>query len=120
MYTYQMVGIADDNGRTYESKYGTYNKEDGFIWSDPPNTKGGWTELIYELLHEDVWKLKQEPVKEMTLQEIVKDLGYRVIIRDPEPEKKEVSEDKKKEVDDTIDFLRRFLGLDNINPEDYY
>ena len=108
MYTYQMVGIADGNGRTYESKYGTYNKEDGFIWSDPPNTKGGWTELIDELLHEDVWKLKQEPVKEMTLQEIEKELGYRVIIRDPEPKASE-----------NIEFFKHLFGLDHINLKDF-
>ena len=34
MYTYQMVGLADQNKRTYISDYGLYNKEKGFILSE--------------------------------------------------------------------------------------
>lgn len=28
MMTYEMVGVADQNDKTYVSKYGTYNKRD--------------------------------------------------------------------------------------------
>ena len=30
MFCYQMVALADQNGKTYECEYGTYNKENGF------------------------------------------------------------------------------------------
>ena len=56
----------------------------------------------------------------MTLQEIEKELGYKVQIVDPEPEKKKVSSERKKEVDDTIDFFFFLFGWDDIDPEDYY
>ena len=122
MYTYQMVGLADDNGRTYECKYGTYSKEDGFKFNESinPIVKNGWRNLVNVLFHEDLWKLKKEPIKEMTLQEIEKELGYRVAIKDPEPKAKVVSEERKEEVEETINFLKRWFGLDHIDPEDYY
>lgn len=122
MYTYQMVGIADENGKTYESKYGTYSKEEGFKFNEniQPIVKNGWREMVNILFHEDLWKIKKDPIKKMTLQEIEKELGYRVQIVDPEPKKKEVSPERKKEVDDTIDVFRRWLGLDAIDPDDYY
>ena len=122
MYTYQMVGLADDNGRTYECKYGTYSKADGFKFNESinPIVKDGWRKLVNILFHEDLWKLKKEPIKEMTLQEIEKELGYRVAIKDPEPEAKVVSEERKEEVEETINFLKRWFGLDHIDPEDYY
>jgi len=122
MYTYQMVGIADENGKTYESKYGTYSKEEGFKFNEniQPIVKNGWREMVNILFHEDLWKIKKDPIKKMTLQDIEKELGYRVQIVDPEPKKKEVSPERKKEVDDTIDVFRRWLGLDAIDPDDYY
>lgn len=122
MYTYQMVGIADENGKTYESKYGTYSKEEGFKFNEniQPIVKNGWREMVNILFHEDLWKIKKDPIKKMTLQEIEKELGYRVQIVDPEPKKKDVSPERKKEVDDTIDVFRRWLGLDAIDPDDYY
>ena len=122
MYTYQMVGIADENGKTYESKYGIYSKEEGFKFNEniQPIVKNGWREMVNILFHEDLWKIKKDPIKKMTLQDIEKELGYRVQIVDPEPKKKEVSPERKKEVDDTIDVFRRWLGLDAIDPDDYY
>lgn len=30
MFCYQMVALADQNGKTYECEYGTYSKENGF------------------------------------------------------------------------------------------
>ena len=57
MYTYQMVGVADHNTRVYESKYGTYSKFTGFILSELAKSIST-RDLIYKLLHEDCWSLK--------------------------------------------------------------
>ena len=122
MQTYEMVALADENGREYESLYGTYNKDDGFKFNEsvePIVEDKGYRELVNILFHENLWRLKKEPIKEMTLQELEKQLGYKVKIVDPEP-KKEVSPERKKQVDDTIDFFRRYFGINGIDPEDYY
>ena len=122
IYTYEMVALADENGRTYECKYGTYSKEDGFKFNEEVEIiveDYGWREIVNVLFHDNLWKLKVEPVKKMSLQDIEKELGYKVQIVDPEPDKKKVSEKRRKEVDDTVDMFRRLFGLD-LNPEDYY
>ena len=54
----------------------------------------------------------------MTLKELEEELGYRVRIIDPQPNK-ELSEKDKKEVDETIDMFGRLFGI-KLNPEDYY
>ena len=117
MVTYRMIGVADDNGKTYECKYGTYNKKDGFVFTNPPTEECKWTALINALFHEDIWKLKKDSVKRMSLQDIEKELGYRVLIIDPEPEKK-LSEKEKKKIEDAIDFFNRLFGT-NMKIEDY-
>ena len=117
-----MIGLADENGKTYECEYGTYSKESRFIFNDRAGEvfeRDGYRELFDILVHEDLWKLKQEPIKKMTLTELEKELGYRVQIVDPEPEKKEVSEDRRKDVDNTIDVFRRIFGIE-LDPNDYY
>ena len=115
-----MVGIADENGRTYESKYGTYSKEKGFEFTNFPKEECKQIAFINLLFHEDIWKLKPE-VKKMSLQDIEKELGYRVQIIDPEiGTKKEVSPERKKQVDDTVKFFNSLFGMDHIDPEDYY
>lgn len=81
MFTYQMVGLADQNNRTYISEYGLYNKKDGFILSDYAKLMGAEL-LINDLLHKDCWLLdkdKQKP-KKMTKEEIEKELGYEIEI----------------------------------------
>ena len=110
-----MVAIADDNNREYESKYGTYSKKDRFKFNEEAKKvvdKNGYRELFNILVHEDLWKLKKEPVKKMTLQDIERELGYRVQIVDPEPDKKKVSDKKRKEVDDSIELFRTLFGID--------
>ena len=78
--TYEMVGVADHNNRTYESKYGTYNKE-GFRFNDEfrdlPAEK-----IANILLHENCWSLKVEKPKpkKMTKADIEKALGYEIEI----------------------------------------
>lgn len=122
IYTYQMVGLADENGRTYECKYGTYSKKDGFKFNEEVEMiveDYGWREVVNILFHDNLWKLKEEPVKKMTLADIERELGYKVEITDPEPEKKVVSEKRRKEVDDTIDFFNRLFGM-NLDADDYY
>lgn len=116
MYTYQMVGVADENGKTYECEYGTYSKEDGFKFTEKiqPIVKNGWRNLVNILFHEDLWKLKQEPKKKMTLREIEDELGYEIDIVDSDS----VSPERKKAVDDTIDLLRYF-GI-HLDPKEYY
>ncbi len=115
-----MIGLADENGRTYKSDYGTYNRDDGFVFLPQFSRNCSIPiSLVNKLFHEDLWKLKEDPVKEMSLADIEKELGYRVRIIDPEPNKKKVSEERKKEVDDTIDVFKRLFGID-LDPEEYY
>ena len=125
MYTYEMIALADENGRTYKSEYGTYNKEEGFNFNTNAFEHILFVELesfVSELFHENLWKLDDEPkVRNVSLEELERELGYRIKIVDPEPEKHEVSPERKKEVDDAIDFFERLFGTNhNINREDYY
>lgn len=80
MHLYEMVGCADENGRTYISPYGTYNKEDGFDLR-PVNIKHyyDFEQLLYKLVHEDCWRLKVHK-KKMTKTDIEKALGYEIDI----------------------------------------
>lgn len=80
MHLYEMVGIADENGRTYISPYGTYSKEDGFDLRpvDFMNYRN-FEQLLNQLVHEDCWKLKVDK-KKMTKAEIEKALGYEIDI----------------------------------------
>ena len=57
MYTYQMIGVADHNTRVYESEYGIYSKFTGFILSEIAKSMKT-EELLYKLMHEDCWSLK--------------------------------------------------------------
>lgn len=81
MYTYQMIGVADQNGKTYECKYGTYNKTDRFQFNSEASKifdKQGYRGLFDILVHENLWKLKD--VKKMTVEDIEKELGYDIEI----------------------------------------
>ena len=86
MYTYEMIGIADENSRTYESKYGTYSKKEGFKLSDLSRSMIK-EELLDNLFHENCWSLKKEP-KKMTKEEIEKALGYEIEINEPKKDEK--------------------------------
>lgn len=136
MYTYEMVGVADQNNRTYCSPYGTYSKADGFkINSDVfSNEDYKATEvdqrilieaLINDLFHDDLWKIVKEPEpKKMTLADIEKELGYRVQITDPEynkpaEEKKDLTKEQREEINDLVDLFKRIFDID-IDPKKYY
>lgn len=75
-----MIGVSDQNGRTYESKFGIYNKKDGFILSDY-SKKLSMSDFANQLLHENCWSLKKN-AKKMTKDEIEKELGYKIDIID--------------------------------------
>lgn len=89
MMSYQAIALADQNGKTYESIYGTYNREDGFN-IDYKFSLLKIEDLLYRLLHEDCWSLKieKEKVQEvkrpkrMTKEEIENELGYEIEIDD--------------------------------------
>ena len=95
MMTYEAVALADQNGRTYVSKYGTYNKEKGFVINpsyikfnsalDSKHILFSYQKLLDGLFHDNCWSLKIEKPKpkKMTKEEIEKELGYEVeIIRE--------------------------------------
>ena len=113
IYTYQMIGLADDNGRIYESKYGTYSKKNGLKLSELSKSMIK-EELIDNLFHEDCWSLKKEP-KKMTKEEIEKALGYEIEINEPKKDEKSkdnqsISKNAQKTqknvfADDIFDFL---------------
>lgn len=96
MHTYQMIAVADENGKTYTSKYGLYNKQNGFVLS---NLSSSMTkeDLLNGLFHEDCWSLKVD-TKKMTKDQIEKELGYKIeIIDEPKNnDKSEKIEDKNK------------------------
>lgn len=105
-----MIGIADENGRTYESKYGTYSKKDGFKLSDLSRSMIK-EDLLVNLFHEDCWSLKKDPIK-MTKKEIEEKLGYEIEINESEEKNKSKDNHINKSyrnvfVDDIFDFLFR-------------
>lgn len=104
MMAYEMVGIADQNNRTYVSKYGTYNKETGFLLN-PESSHIGKCELLDKMFHENCWSLKNEP-KKMTKEEIEKALGYEIEIQESSKQNNsQIKEDRK----DTYDLLKELL-----------
>lgn len=120
-----MIGLADENNREYECIYGTYSKEDGFKFNEaikPIVDELGWRGFINVLFHEDLWRLKKVSVKEMTLKDIEKELGYRIRIVDPNEKEEEynsLSPERKAQIDKEIDFFRRLFGIE-IDPKEYY
>lgn len=114
MMAYEMVGISDHNSRTYESKYGTYNKETGFVLNEVGRSLGK-CELLDRMFHENCWSMKTEPKpKKMTKEEIEKELGYEIEIKEPEEKKLEDNQNISKNAqktknnvfsDDIFDFL---------------
>lgn len=80
--TYEMVGVADQNDKTYVSKYGTYNKRIGFNFNNDVDINCANSRvLINKLFHENCWSLKVES-KKMTKKQIEEKLGYKIDIID--------------------------------------
>lgn len=108
MFSYEMIGVADQNNRTYISKYGTYSKADGFILN-------GYAydydieDLLYELFHENCWSLREEKPKPkvMTKEEIEAALGYEIEINNDEKKDtvKVIPNERRKEVNDIFSFF---------------
>ena len=103
MLTYEMVGVADENGKTYECDWGTYSKKNGFKF---PNLDFGDSQEFVEsfanqLMHSNVWRLKKEVKKKMTLEDIEKELGYKIELCESPKEEEEKEEEE-------IDFEHLF------------
>lgn len=113
-----MIGAASDNTKTYESKYGTYNKEEKFKLNKlaMEEMAKNPSEFLYNIMDKDLWKLKVER-KKMTQAEIEKALGYKIEVVD---DKKTVSKDRKREVDEAIDVFEDLFGVKFPNRSDYY
>lgn len=118
IYTYECVGIADQNDRTYKSIYGTYNKKDGFVMSKMAEDMDK-KDLFDKLFHENCWSLYCD-VKKMTKDEIEKELGYKIDIvsdkkeNDNQNDKNitiDTSKDKNKEfLNNYVNLLKEFYG----------
>ena len=83
MLTHDMVSLADQNGKTYISKYGTYSKKTGFVPAFNPH-ESSIAKFINNLFHEDCWTVRVDR-KKMTKVEIEKELGYPIEIEGYEP-----------------------------------
>lgn len=94
MTSCEMINLADQNGKTYESIYETYNKQKGFTIDpqyitfstslDSKHILFSYQKLINGLFHDNCWSLKDEKPKpkKMTKEEIEKVLGYEIEIAD--------------------------------------
>ena len=113
-----MIGLADQNNRVYESKYGIYSKQNGFTLSKLSSSMTK-EELLDNLLHEDCWSLKQD-IKRMTKDEIEEKLGYKIEIVENEKRSNEECECKekdknsnscKKNYEDDEDFINNYIKM---------
>lgn len=116
MLAYQMVGLADQNGRTYESEYGTYNKEDGFrlkrnyIDGLDKNPYKSANAVANMLLHEDCWSLRNE-AKKVTKKQLEDALGFRIeIVENEKDSDYATGADLICRQDEFIDILRDLFG----------
>ena len=99
MMSYEMVGVADQNNRTYKSKYGVYSKETGFVLNGFGRSLGK-CELLDRMFHENCWSMKTEP-KKMNKEQIEKELGYEIEIEETEENKFEGSQNISKNAQKT-------------------
>lgn len=80
MKTYEMVALADKNGKTYQTGDMLYNFSKGF--HDDDGEEWGANAFLHRglqyFIHMDEWK--EVNIKEMTLLELETKLGYRVKI----------------------------------------
>lgn len=95
MLTTQIIGYAKEDGLTYESSFGTYDKENGFKFNDYGKQcfESDPDKFVTMLFGDDtIWCVKApEPkAKNMTLADIEKALGYKINIVDEDKEEKKV------------------------------
>ena len=87
MKTYEMVALAESDGKTYKAMEMYYNKKNGFTDKDGKNwplcsyadfndNKGKFG--FHAFIMEDRWEIDE--VKRMTKSEIEKILGYKIEI----------------------------------------
>lgn len=111
MFTYQIVGLSSENGRTYECEYGTYSKDDGFKLNEKAKTYS--KEMLLDIFfNQDMWKIKKE-VKKMTKADIEKALGYEIEIDgyDEKNDSKKTYKLTDKQADDLKNALKDYLGF---------
>ena len=106
MMAYEVVGLCEDNNRTYESVLGTYSNETGFVLSKTALSldKKILADRLFQL---NDWHLKKEEPrrKRMTLDEIEKCLGYKVeIVEENNSEKLEQNNNDNKSTENTYNF----------------
>lgn len=83
MLTTQIIDYAKEDGLTYESSFGTYDKENGFKFNDYGKQcfESDPDKFVTMLFGDDtIWCVKApEPkAKDMTLSEIEDALGYKI------------------------------------------
>ena len=93
MLTTQIIDYAKEDGLTYESSFGTYNKENGFKFNDYGKQcfESDPDKFVTMLFGDDtIWCVKApEPkAKDMTLADIEEALGYKINIVDEKKEEK--------------------------------
>lgn len=82
MKTYEMVALAEENGRAYNVNDMAYQKDVGFVRKIDFTQEwkaSAWSELgLQKFILCDGWQ-ELKP-KEMTIEEIEKELGYQIKI----------------------------------------
>ena len=112
----EMKALADQNGKTYTSVYGTYNKVGGFQITDK-YCKANYLDLttyINDFFSKDCWKIKS--VKKMTKSEIEKALGCEIdIVDEPLPinAKQENANEKDRELRELSDLEKILFDVIN-------
>lgn len=95
--TFEMVAKAEGDGQTYSNGEMYYNRQTGFtdkqgdgfpafVWADVDTDPAVYNALnrsgLYRFIHACDWKpVEEEPAREMTLEEIEKELGYKIKIK---------------------------------------
>ena len=118
MMTYEVVGLCEDNSRTYVSSIGSYSKETGFVLSDSMDRLDKNT-LADHLFQVNDWHLKREEEKRkpMTISEIEEALGYKIEIQDTKEEK---AQGRKRKTNEEIKDTTEILELDDEIVETFF
>lgn len=109
MKTVDMMKYANDEDMSYESSFGVYLPDEGFVineygkkcFDDDANL------FLHMLLEDDtIWHPQPEQPKTMTLEEIEKELGYKIKLDNGNTEKTVIKDDKKDDKKKDRDSVR--------------